>query len=313
MTIKSIIEDLVKLSPRFAQGEEATAKFINSFLRVHTIEFIDQEFETTVPVPKKAALFVNGEQLECRNVGRESGVFDTKNNIVSSLYWGDNDFYQPQNINFNPQCAGSVSMALYYKNPALAIKRSDVQKVIEAQEVNGETVVEPYTFTGHNFIVGNTTNPKSIIFTHYDCWESGAVDNASGTAVLLYMVVNNPELLNNNLFVIAGNEEISFDEPVYWGKGYRAFQDEYGELVEKAELLLCVDCVGYSHHEVITDETILPLGIPLHNLEKYISKTKMISGDLHRLFDFYHSNDDTPDLVTEEQLLDAQKQIIELL
>ena len=313
MNIIDIVRQLVSLSPRFAEGEEKTAQFIKSYLDKHAISYVDQEYKITVPVPKEVSLSVDGESIDCRNVGSESGTFNSKNELVSSLYWGENDFYLPQNINFNPQCKGTVSMAVYYKRAAIAIRRSDVKKVLESKEILGKTVVEPYSFVGHNFLIGNTKNPKNVIFTHYDCWESGAIDNASGTAVLMSMVVSNPEALKENLFVIAGTEEISYDEPIYWGKGYREFQKEYSEQLSKAKSIIVIDCVGYSDHEWVTDPEHVILGLPLDNFETFGSKSSMLSGDFEMLMEVYHSNDDTLDLLSEEKLQNAKTKLLEKL
>lgn len=308
MNIKKIAANLVKLSPRFAKGEEQTARFIKKFLQENNISFVDQEYVITIPVPKEAELLVDGKAIPCRNVGSESGTFSSKNDLVSSLYWGDNDFYLPKNINFNPQCKGSVSMALFYKHPALAIRANDVGTIINAKQISGKTVVEPYSFTGHNFLVGNCVNPKNIIFTHYDCWESGAIDNASGTAVLLYLVKNSPEILKNSLFVIAGHEEVSYDEPIYWGKGYREFEKDYKKVLSKSKKIICVDCVGYSENDIVTDREFIQLALPLKDAEKYKNMI-LVTGSFEKLMEVYHSNDDSIDLLTEEQLLDAVEKI----
>lgn len=311
MNIKDLANQLVQLSPRFAQGEEKTAEFIFQLLKQSNVDYIDQEFETSVPVSKKAELIVDGYVIDCRNVGMTSGKFKNKDAIISSLFWGDNDFYYPQNINFNPYCKNTVSMAMFYKNAALAIKRSDVQTVIESKTISGETVVEPYPFTGHNFLVGNTKNPNNIIFTHYDCWESGAIDNASGTAVLLHIAINNKEYLQNNLLVIAGNEEISMEEPIYWGKGYRAFQSKYESILQKAQKIICIDCVGYSEHEWITDPSHIVLGLPLDNFDTLAKRASMLSGDFYKMLEIYHSNDDTIDLLDEVKLQEAKNLLLE--
>ncbi len=54
-----------------------------------------------------------------------------------------------------------------------------------------------------------------LVFSHYDSISSGVIDNASGTALSLYLVINYPKLLEKTLFVFAGNEELSYDEPIY--------------------------------------------------------------------------------------------------
>ncbi|HRN69893.1 MAG TPA: hypothetical protein PLS49_01800 [Candidatus Woesebacteria bacterium] len=310
MKIKDLANQLVQISPRFAKGEEKTAEFISQLLKQSNVDYIDQEFETSVPVSKKAELIVDGKVIDCRNVGMTSGTFENKDALASSLFWGDNDFYYPQNINFNPYCKDTVSMAMFYKNAAIAIKRSDVQTVLESTTISGETVVEQYSFIGHNFLVGNRKNPTNIIFTHYDCWESGAIDNASGTAVLLYIAMNNKEYLQNNLLVIAGNEEISMEEPIYWGKGYRAFQSKYLDLLQNAKKIICIDCVGYSEHEWITDPSHIVLGLPLDNFDSLANKASMLSGDFYKMLEIYHSNDDTIDLLDEDKLKDATEMLL---
>ncbi len=306
MTIYNYIEELIKLSPRFAQGEVRTAEYIKNILDEQSITFIDHQFKTSVPLASEAVLVADGRNIECRNVGSESGKFSDKKNLISSLYWGENDYYLPQNINFNPLCRDTISMALYYKHAALAINRKDIQKIFDARHLYGKTTVEPYNFIGHNFLVGNINNPKNIIFTHYDCWENGAIDNASGTAVTIHTALQHPKLLNTNLFVIAGNEEISYDEPVYWGRGYRAFEREYNYLLEDATNILLVDCVGYSKHEWVTDPEHVSYGIPLANFDKFGEKTKMLCGNFETLMDVYHSNDDTIELISKPLLKEAQ-------
>lgn len=313
MNILDYINKLTAISPRFAQGEVQTAEFIKKHLDGIKIEYTDHTFPTSVPYAKEIFLEVDGERLDCRNVGMESGEFTNKDNLISSVYWSDTDFYLPPNINFNPRCKDTVSMALYYKHAAIAVRRSDINKILNGNKIYGKTVVEPYEFTGHNFLIGNLNNPKNVIFTHYDCWENGAIDNASGTAVTLHTAMNHPELHADNLFVIAGNEEISYDEPIYWGRGYRAFQEDYKNTLDQATNILVVDCVGYSENEWATDPEHVVLGIPFKDFDNYTGKTRMLCGDFDMLMDVYHSDDDTVSLLSEDKLNDAQKQLITFL
>ncbi|MFA9288785.1 MAG: hypothetical protein ACEQSA_02825 [Weeksellaceae bacterium] len=313
MKILNVVTDLLSVGPRFAQGEEKAAALIQQMLTDNKVSFIDQQYEASVPLASTVSLTVDGKAIDARNVGMESGTFTNKDALVSSLYWGDTDFYLPPNINFNPRCKTTISMALYYKHAAIAVRRDDVPLILAAEKVTGQTVVEPYNFTGHNYLVGNTTNPKSVIFTHYDCWESGAIDNASGTAVLINTVIKHPELLKDHLFAICGTEEISYEEPIYWGKGYRAFQEKYNHLLEEAKEILVVDCVGYSSHVWATDPEHVVLGLPLNKFESYAQKSAMLCGDFDTLMSVYHSNDDTVDLLSEELLDDAQKLLLEKL
>lgn len=313
MKILPLVKQIVDLSPRFADGEVRTAKFIDAFLSDSSISFEDQNYDVSVPFPKKAELKVDGEVIDCRNVGMKSGVFNTKNHVLSSLIWENNSFFNPQNINFNPLCENSVSMAMYYHNPAIAVRRNDVPKILNATQITGETIVEPYHFTGHNYLVGNTTDPQHVVFTHYDSWESGAIDNASGTAILMALAASGLEGLTNTLLVIAGTEEISYEEPITWGYGYRAFQKEYLHRLEKAQSIKVIDCVGYSKHEWVTDPEHVVLGLPLRDFGIFSNKCSMLCGDFDTLMSVYHSNDDTPELLSEGSLQEAYNMLVKSL
>ena len=102
-------------------------------------------------------------------------------------------------------------------------------------------------------MVGNLINPKNLVFTHYDSIYSGAVDNASGVAVTLKLILDKPKLLKTTLFVLSGNEELAYDFPVYWGRGYREFEKKYWPLMKHSQKILIIDGVGNSPTEFITD------------------------------------------------------------
>ena len=312
----NLIQKLVSLSPRYAQGEERTAIWLADFLSSNKIQYREQRFPTSVPVTQEIELLVDGVSIPAKNVGLLSGEFHSKNSLVSSLFWSDDDFYFPQNINFNPHCPVEISMPMFYQNPALAISRSHVNMILQAEVLSGRTVVSKYSFEGRNFLVGNIINPKIVIFTHYDCWESGAVDNASGMAVLLQLILQNKEnadFKQDVLCVIAGNEEMSDDTPVYWGKGYRAFESEYFEVLNSANKILCVDCVGYSDHAWIQDPAQTVLAIPLQHSEKWSEKISLLTGDFMTLMQFYHSQADTPERIHPERLVEALKLLEEAI
>ena len=122
----------------------------------------------------------------------------------------------------------------------------------------------------YQILIGNIKTPRNIIFSHFDSIGNGAIDNASGTAIMIQVILSNKKSLKDNLFVFDGNEEISYDKPVYWGKGYRNFEKKYGKQISKAEKLIVIDCVGYD-----------------------------------KLMNVYHSDLDIPELIKESYLEEA--------
>lgn len=290
--IRAYIQDIIAFSPRQGAGEVATANYLKKKLKSAGVPYMDQVVETTVPITTRAELYVDGKPIECRGTGLESGVIEGKDYIVSNLMYGNDDFYFPSNINFNPRSEEGISMALYYKHASIAINKHDLQKLLQAKKIRGEVKVKPYTFDSHNIIVGNRTNPKTIVFCHYDCWETGAIDNASGTALMLDVALEQPEILNNHLFVFAGNEEVSYDEPVFWGKGYRQFQDTYDSLLQGSERIIVVDGIGYSPTEITSHDRIVYFAFPLRNFDRFADKTELLAGSFEYLMDYYHCTSD---------------------
>ncbi|MCX7996683.1 MAG: hypothetical protein N2691_02875 [Patescibacteria group bacterium] len=308
-TIRGYIKDIVGFSPRIGPGELATYEYLKKRLNDAKVPFVDQVVDITVPLTKKVELVADGESIDCRGVGRESGVIEGKDHLISSLMWGNDDFYHPANINFDPRCEKTVSMATFFKHTAIAINKYDLSKILAATDVRGEVVVEPYNFQSHNLLVGNLTNPKTIVFTHYDCWETGAIDNASGTATVLDVVITEPRLLRENLFVITGNEEISYDEPIFWGKGYRRFQEEHESLMEGAKRLLVVDCVGYSETHLDTGENLCN-AFPINNYERFRAKTALLCGSWDFLIGICYSAADDLSNFTDEYIEQARARLV---
>ncbi|MEK7213891.1 MAG: hypothetical protein AAB637_02145, partial [Patescibacteria group bacterium] len=114
--------------------------------------------------------------------------------------------------------------------------------------------------------------------------------------------------LKDNLFVFDGNEEIPYDKPVYWGKGYRNFEKKYSKQISKAEKLIIIDCVGYDKTIVLTRKSqnnIIKLAFPIENINKYSSKIKLITFDYDKLMSVYHSDLDIPELIKESYLEEA--------
>lgn len=142
--------------------------------------------------------------------------------------------FEIPNINFNPFCK-SVSLTSFYFTPSLAISKKDLHFIINVEEIEGKVKIKKEKFISRNLIIGNLENPRFVIFAHYDTIKKGAIDNSSGVAILLSLIKENPKTLSNTLFVFSGSEELSFEKPIYWGKGYRVFEEEFKEVLKNSK------------------------------------------------------------------------------
>ena len=162
-------------------------------------------------------------------------------------------------------------------------------------------------------MVGNTTNPKNIVFAHYDSINTGAIDNGSGVAVSLYVAINQPELLQETLFVFDPHEELSFTKPTYWGEGFRVFQRKFPELFANAEKLVPIDCVGYGKTMVDKNPNTHYLAFPITDIETFNSKITTLHAGFESLMSVYHSAADLPKLLSEEYLQESARALVKVL
>lgn len=292
------INQLCALGERQFEAEKKAAQIIKNILLENKINVEIQEYNTFIPKFTKTSCIVDGQPIDCLPTGLKSGEINSKNAIISSLISSQKNFYDA-NINFSPT-SNAISRSNHYQAPSVAIAKKDLEKLVNAKEIDIETKVEKVAHQSENILVGNTVNPEKIIFSHYDSIETGAIDNASGVAASIKAIIEEAELLQKNLFVIAGNEEISYDETIYWGHGYRVFEEEFENHIQQAEQLICIDCIGYSDIVVFDDVETVTLGLPLKKINEYISKTMMLSGDFEGLLKVYHTKDDTPDKINPE-------------
>jgi len=307
---KKIITNLCSFQERQRGGETKAKQYILSVLDEKNITYIDQDYHVEIPRYTTWELKVDGQTIESLPCGLRSGVINP-NNIISSLISSQKNPYDA-NINFNPLCP-VISRSNHYHAPALAISRNDVARVVEAGEVEAYMNLESVSHTSTNVLVGNTKNPKHLIVSHYDSVGSGAVDNASGVALSLDLIETRPELLDTCCFAICANEEISFDEPVYWGHGYRVLEQEYKHLFEGVARITVVDSFGYSDIEVIQDKETLMLGFPVKSIDSLLHKTVMISGSYEGLMQFYHADNDVPDLIQDEYYDQARTHVLGII
>lgn len=298
--IKDIIKDLEKFSPR--NNEESlnkTIKYIKENLEKVGIDFLDQYFDVPIPFDEGSYIILdNGERIIGKANSFVSGTFEEKN-----IYSSQNikQEISVPHINYN-QYYDAYSGVIFYNFPVINIKKSDLIKVINSNKIEVYVNVRKQLIKTENILVGNVKNPKNIIFTHFDTIFNGALDNSSGTATLLYGIINNKINLKENLIVFSGCEELSYDDPYYWGHGYRVFEYQYKEILDKSEKIIVFDMFGHSK-PTLTKEYIKE-AFPI--MSKYLyEKSIQITESNSDWIKFYHSEADTIDKVNERYLKKA--------
>ncbi len=288
-TVMTVAEELCGFAPRMWDAEAAAAADLGDRLDASGVPYTVQEYDVVYPTFPVAELEVDGETVECLPSGLESGDITGKT-VIDNLHVSDHD---GSNINFNPVCPG-LSKPTFYDGPALTVKRGDIHRILEADEIRGRLEVERERFTSQNIIVGTTDDPDLLIFTHYDSWWGGFLDNAFSVATLLHLA---PHLdLDRVCIVFAGSEEFSDEDP-YWCYGYRQFEKSFYPAVRDADRIAVVDTIGRGETQVTQDRDILAEALVLHD-QDYMEKTDLVIGEFDRIMEVYHSPLDTRDAVT---------------
>jgi hypothetical protein len=306
-----LIRALTDLGERQLKKETAAAEILLRSLQAEGISYTVQEYTTFIPTYTHCSLFVDGKALPVLPSGLVSGAIRDNHTILSSLISSQKNLYDA-NINFNP-ASPEISRSNHYFAPALSIARSDVEKVVLAKTIEGKLEVVKTEHQSQNILVGNSKDPSMIIFSHYDSIASGAVDNASGTVLSLELIFENPGLMDSVLFAFCGNEELSYDEPVYWGHGYRCFENDYCELLEKASRILILDSFGHTKPRIFSEPHIMKLAFPLVGIEEYAFKTSVIAGDIDALMEFYHAKSDVPEKINAAYFDETKELVLSLI
>ncbi len=128
-------------------------------------------------------------------------------------------------------------------------------------------------------------------------------------------IITNPKTLINTLYVFAGNEELSYDKPTYWGRGYRSFEKKFATLMQKAKKIIVVDCVGNGKTQTSQSPELQYLAFPIKGLKKFQGKIFIVFGSLKKLMTVYHSNADDIKRsgIREKELEESVKKIVSLI
>jgi hypothetical protein len=277
---------LVALGERQLENETKAAALIEKVLVQNNIPFTNREFQVDIP-RITAKLFLDGVRTPAAGVGLVSGTIDSNYTIISSLV-SSSVLQETPNISFNPRSKG-ISRSNHYFAPAIAVDRSVLSRVLKAKKVQATVVANKVNHSARDILVGNTTSPRKIVFSHYDSIESGAIDNASGVAVMLHVILSRPELRANTLFVFSANEELSYDKPVYWGHGFRSFENECKSTLTNTKKIIVIDSVGNGPTNRVTDPGFVKLAFPLSDSRLVQEKVVLLCGDFDNLMRVYHS------------------------
>lgn len=305
---KDFIKKITSFSPRQLEGEKKTADFLMQYLSKNKIVFKKQLFQNVVPKTIKNELIIDGKRIECSGCSFVGGEINDKSVMISSLL--PSIFFQNEsNINFNPKCKG-ISNSNFYFAPSLAVSHDGLKKVLSGKNIKGEILVEPKKYKAINILVGNSKNPKNICFAHYDSIKTGAIDNASGVSLLMGIIIKYKKFLEDNLFVFSAAEELSYEKPIYWGRGYRLFEKSYGNLFKKAKNICVIDCIGNGKPKLYDDLKLKKMGFPVKNLKNISKKVEILSADFEHLMSVYHSELDDGRGIKNSYLIEAEKILI---
>ena len=281
------IRELERFSPRRGANEHKARDFIVGRLDGIGVPYVLQRFSSHLPKYETFGLLADDKPVDCMPTALVSGEITEKNLISSMAVSGR--YYEEPNINFNPYC-DSISLATHYRAPSLAIRRCDVQRIIDAERISGTVTVKRDPHSCANIIAGNSVDPKSVIVVHYDSVLSGADDDASGVAMLLRLAEEGAG--TDNMLVFSGCEELSFDSPIYWGKGYRVLEKGFMPILSKARNIIAVDMIGSGMPGVMKNPKYRLAAFPL--FDKALFDKSVVVGTLGtEWFSQYHSNDDT--------------------
>jgi len=305
------IKKLLDFSPREGINETKAGVFLTSLLRKNNVKYYLQKFNVYIPKKIKTKLVINeNEEIPVEPICFFSGVIESVDNIISSFLPGEKNFSY---ISFNPYCNSISIMNRSIKYPAIAIRRKDLFKVIKAKKTRVTIKIKKEIHQSQNILVGNIYNPKNLIFAHYDSISIGAVDNASGVCIAMRLILENPNIINKSLFIFSGNEELSYDFPIYWGKGYREFEKKYFDLMKQAKKIYVVDCVGNGEPQKLSTHYWIDEAFPIKNKKIAHKKTLIITGDIKKLWTYYHSDLDTINKLKKKYLDATYKLMLKVL
>ncbi|HBI17574.1 MAG: hypothetical protein UR60_C0028G0022 [Candidatus Moranbacteria bacterium GW2011_GWF2_34_56] len=303
-----IISKLVDLGPRYGKKEIEAAKLITDELSSLNIPFEEDVFETSVPNIIRAELFADSIKIPCVGSSLFSGEIKSGEFIISAV--GYSGKKRPFNISYNP-LTDEISVMEFYVEPSVTVSRNSIAQIIMAKEVRGVIEVEKEYFTSKNILVGNSVNPKNIVFAHYDSIVGGgAIDNAGAVAVSLEIIKQNSKLLLDTLFVFSGNEEISYDDyETKSGYGFRIFEEKHAEIIKNSKQIVVIDGIGLG--TPLFGQTGLDWVFQIKLLDKVKNKIYWLQNNQGDVLKYFHTSADSFDKLSEDHLEEAKIALLE--
>jgi hypothetical protein len=275
MEIYRLIKKLSSFCPIRGKNEKKkAANLLLNILESFNVEV--QKFKNVIPDVFNSKIKPKIGLISTFSSGK---ICVEERNIISNFC----EFDRP-NINFNPFCQ-DISLVTFYRKPAVTVSKSDVEKLIELDKI--KVKVKKERFISYNILVGSK-NPRYLVLTHYDTVLSGTCDNISGTSFLIHFILKNQQYLKNTLFVFSGSEELTYYDSIYWGYGYRIFEEEHLDILKNCKRIVVVDSLGLTKSYI--DKEFLKEAFPIKNLEIFKRKIFLITGINKNYWKIYHSN-----------------------
>lgn len=311
VTWKSILNFLIKQYPIRGKKEKEVIRTISKILEENNIYFEIQKFKNTIP-NGKSRLYIDGKEIESIPASFVSGKIEEKN-LISNIIIKEN--FNTPSISYNPYCK-DFSLATFYFSPSINIRREDVKKVLDAEVIEGYVKIKKERYKTGNILIGNTKNPKILIFSHYDTVLNGVVDNSTSISTLLDIILSKKtrdKILKEVLIVLSGSTELSYDKPYYWCYGYRVFEKENLDVLIKSKKIFVVDCIGFDKCSIIYNNDLVYEAFTLLNFEKIKNKTYLFTSinnkNLYFFYSFYHSYVDNINLI-KDSFVEKTKNLI---
>lgn len=304
-----LFKELTNIGPRRGQNETLTLETIKKFLESFKIEYRIQPFSVEIPICTKAELFVDDKPVPCLGSSITSGDIPDGRYLISHFgYTGDDT---PYNIAYNPM-TDAISVVDHFRVPSVTISRESVVKIIMGNKIKGRVEVEKSIVHTGNILVGNLINPMNIVIAHFDSIVGpGAVDNAGSIVVMFETIINNKPLLENTLFVFAGNEEVVYDDYKLSGYSFRVFEEQYSQLMLNAKQLIVMDGLGMLPANWSQDGLDWVLQVKM--LDKIRSKVYWLQSEQTPILKVFHTIEDKPENIRPQYLQSAQELLLKKL
>ncbi len=310
--VEFVLTLIEKIGERQLEKENLFIEEISSYIKrnISSELVVSHEFEVYIPFIHKSILKVGSTLLPSKGTSFNSGEIEGKYDIISSLLSVD-DIDIP-NINFNPY-SKCISQASFYWSPSVAVSRLDLPFLLEGRRVYASVEVEKKQHHSINLLVGNLESPRKLLFVHYDSISRGVIDNGISVGLVLQFLNEHSKELDRILIVFSGSEELSYEWPVYWGKGFREFQKRFIHLFASAEKIVVVDSVGHTAPYISRDRNTIWEGFPINDLDRYLKKIYFLHGGLEELMSFYHCEEDNKEKVVAKHVQETYKVLLNVL